>query len=267
MGPFSGSPRALPLFLCLTNSFSGGNKSFCIAELRLPAGWMGASRAGCSSRGWSMEQALPHHCSLTATRMGKGKTGAIPSPQISAGAVPDKPTPNPASSHPPCSWGDQTWPSCPCRGSGHLRRNAKGRGKKIPQSTAALIAGKKFPSSDCLSGRGHIFCRAYTSILPGSTPLIAAEGGNLCVIQNYLLLAGSPSLFKHWPETLHFSSIQGYNLRSVLLLCAFPSPNGGYAHVPPALAAGTEEGNLSKLASLLVRKTHSSLGSRCQTNS
>jgi len=132
MGPFSGSPGALLLFLCLTSSFSGGNNSFCNAEPRLPARWMGPSRAGCSSRGWSMEQALPHHHSLTATMVGKEKTRAIPSPWISARAVSGKPVPNPASSHPPCFWRDQTWPGCPCCGSGHLCRNIKGRGKNFP---------------------------------------------------------------------------------------------------------------------------------------
>lgn len=58
--------------------------------------------AACSVDG--MEQALPHHCSLTTIRVGKEKTGAIPSPQISAGAIADKPAPNLASSRPPRYW-------------------------------------------------------------------------------------------------------------------------------------------------------------------
>lgn len=37
MGPFSGSSHALLLFLYLTNSFRGGNNSFCNTEPQLPA--------------------------------------------------------------------------------------------------------------------------------------------------------------------------------------------------------------------------------------
>jgi len=75
-----------------------------------------------------------------------------------------------------------------------------------------------------------------------------------------------PEFVQVLSETLHFSSVQGCNLRPLLLPCVFPPLNRGYAWVPPALAAGTEEGNLSKSASLLARKIASSLGSRYQTN-
>lgn len=101
MGPFSGSSHALLLFLCLANSFRGGNNSFCNTKP-----WL----AACLLGGWDQAGLVQllglvpptHHHSLMVTRMGKEKRGAIPSPQISPGAIPDKQVPNPACSCPPC---------------------------------------------------------------------------------------------------------------------------------------------------------------------
>lgn len=51
-----------------------------------------------------------------------------------------------------------------CHGSGHLCRKEKERGKK--PSTAALIAGKNFPSPDCPPGRGHKVHMAASATSP-----------------------------------------------------------------------------------------------------
>lgn len=121
----------------LSLHFSSGDSSSCSAEALL-------LMVDGSKQGWVQLQglSLPHQCSLRGTRVGKDKTGAMPSAWFSVGAIPSKTAPEPASS--PSLASGETKRGQAATGSGHLCRKEKERGKK--PSIAALIAGKKFPA-------------------------------------------------------------------------------------------------------------------------
>lgn len=121
----------------LSLHFSSGDSSSCSAEALL-------LMVDGSKQGWVQLQglSLPRQCSLRGTRVGKDKTGAMPSAWFSVGAIPSKTAPESASS--PSLASGKTKRGQAATGSGHLCRKEKERGKK--PSIAALIAGKKFPA-------------------------------------------------------------------------------------------------------------------------
>lgn len=77
----------------LSLHFSSGDSSSCSAEALL-------LMVDGSKQGWVQLQglSLPRQCSLRGTRVGKDKTGAMPSAWFSVGAIPSKTAPEPASS-------------------------------------------------------------------------------------------------------------------------------------------------------------------------
>lgn len=256
MGPFSGSPSALLSFPCLTNSFGGGNNSFCNSEPWLPARWMG----------WSK------HCPTTAPwqRLGWGKRKQELYPRLRFLLEPlltNQPLILLLAALPASG---KTKPGQAASAVGLLISAGKQKeGEEISLTPCSPNCRKKIPQpwpplrepTHFLSGWG---------IHPAQlNPLPAASCRGWKSPYHSKLPAASqvPKFVQALAWNIAFFISSGLQPEVSASSLSFSITESCYAQIPPALAADTEEGNLPKLASLLVRKNPSSLGSRCQTNS